>query len=100
LGSAVLAAGANADDFRTADLGTPAPGEAGRTMKIDASTKYVNAEHLEVVTIRNQQGQGFCWRFDTLHASTGFPLSNIAPLDFDAGDTWVYVRPRHDGLGN
>ena len=50
--------------------------------------------HLETLAIQNGKGQRFVWRFDTLHAPTGFPLKSIAPPDFDAGDTWVYVGPK------
>jgi hypothetical protein len=75
-------------------LGTPAPGKAGRTVQIDASTKFIHTEHFEIFTIKNQQGQSFAWKFDTLYAPTGFPLTKIAPPNFEAGNTWVYVRPR------
>jgi hypothetical protein len=90
-----LAANAYAADHsatvKSGILGTPMQGAAARTVKIDASTKYVNAEHFETVTIQNQKGQSFTWQFDTL-GEMNFPLKRIAPAGFDAGDTWIYVN--------
>lgn len=73
-------------------LGTPAQGEAHRTVKINASTKYVNAAHREILIIENHKGQSFAWQFDTLAAPTGFPLRRIAPPEFELGNTWVYIH--------
>jgi hypothetical protein len=75
----------------SAQLGTPVHTRAGRTVRIDLSTKYVNAMHLEFLTIENHRGQSFAWHFDTLTAPTGFPLRRIAPVGFEAGNTWVYI---------
>lgn len=94
LGGAVIAARAHAYDELSGHFGTPAPGTTARVVKIDAATKFIRAGHLETLTIRNGKGQAFAWRFDTLHAPTGFPLKSIAPPDFEAGDTWVYVGPK------
>ncbi len=93
LGGSVLAAGAYADHEVSAHFGTAASGTSARVVKIGADTMLIKARHLETLTIRNEKGQSFAWRFDTLHAPTGFPLKTIAPVDFDAGDTWVYVGP-------
>jgi hypothetical protein len=94
LGGAFLTAGVYANPDMIELLGTPAPGKAGRTVQIDTSTKFIHVEHFEVLTIKNQKGQSFAWQFDTLWAPTGFPLTRIAPPDFEDGNTWVYVRPR------
>lgn len=93
LGGAVLVGPAYADHHLPADLGTPVSSTAARVVKIGADTKLIKAHHLETLTIRNARGQSFAWRFDTLHTPTGFPLKSIAPADFEAGDTWVYVGP-------
>ena len=74
-------------------FGTPASASTARVVKIDARTSLIKAGHLETLVIRNKKGQSFAWRFDTLHAPTGFPLKSIAPADFESGDTWVYVGP-------
>lgn len=93
LGGAVLPAGAYADHEVSAPFGTAVSGASARVVKIGADTKLIKAHHLETLTIRNAKGQSFAWRFDTLHTPTGFPLKSIAPADFEAGDTWVYVGP-------
>ncbi|TAK87525.1 MAG: hypothetical protein EPO20_04290 [Betaproteobacteria bacterium] len=93
LGASVLAAGAYADHEVSAHFGTAVSGATARVVKIGADTMLVKARHLETLTIRNEKGQSFAWRFDTLHSPTGFPLKSIAPADFEAGDTWVYVGP-------
>ncbi len=78
--------------MRRGDLGSPSQASAAeRTVRIDASTKYVNAEHFGTVKIENEKGQSFVWKFDTL-GEVGFPLSVIAPKGFAAGETRVYVR--------
>ena len=78
--------------MRRGDLGAPSQ-EAGaqRTVKITATTQYVNAKHFETLKIVNDKGQSFVWKFDTL-GEVGFPLSVIAPKNFAAGETRVYVR--------
>lgn len=99
LGGAVLTARADPDHDVAAHFGTPVPGMAERVVKIDAGTTLVKARHLETLTIRNAKGQSFTWRFDPLDAPTGFALKSIAPAEFEAGDTWVYVGPKdHSGL--
>lgn len=95
IGGAVFTGAVRADHNLNEYLGTPVAGATARIMKIEASTKLIRVVHLETLTIQNQKGQSFAWRFDTARAPTGFPLKRIAPLDFDAGNTWVYVRP-HD----
>ena len=93
LGGMLLTAAVYANDDLRDTLGTPVRDNAGRTVKIDASTKFIRVEHLETLTIRNQRGQSFGWQFDTFYVPTGFPLTSITPSGFEAGDTWVYVRP-------
>jgi hypothetical protein len=80
-------------DGMAGPLGSPVPGAAERVVTIDAATRIIRAEHFEILAIRNAKGQSFAWRFDTRYAPTGFPLKNIAPPEFDSGDTWVYVGP-------
>ena len=93
LGGAIAASGARAHPETAEHLGTPAPGTAARVVIIDAGTSVIKAGYLETLAIQNRKGQRFVWRFEPLHAPTGFPLKTIAPADFDAGDTWVYVGP-------
>ena len=62
-----------------------------RTVNITASTKYINAEHDGVLVIKNDKGQSFTWRADTL-SEVVVPLKTIAPAGFEAGDTAIYVR--------
>jgi hypothetical protein len=75
-------------------LGSPVSGITSQLFNVDRGTKVIRIEHQHTCTFRNQRGQSFSWRFDTFHVPTGFPLSSIAPPEFDAGDTWVYIRPR------
>ena len=51
----------------------------------------MNAEHFATLKIENDKGQSFVWKFDTW-GELGFPLSVIAPKDFAAGATRVYIR--------
>ncbi len=69
---------------------------AERTVRTDASTKYVNVAHLETVAIQNDKGQSFVWTFDT-YGDTQFPLKAIAPAGFESGTVIVSVRhpPEH-----
>jgi hypothetical protein len=101
LALAAAAPSATAADWGAAlsrgDLGSP-PGspppqakEAVKTVKITASTRYLNVEHFATLRIENAKGQSFVWKFDTW-GELGFPLSVIAPKDFAAGETRVYVR--------
>ncbi len=62
-----------------------------RTVNITASTKYINAEHDGVLVVKNDKGQSFTWRADTL-GEADIPLKAIAPTDFAAGQTRVFVR--------
>lgn len=95
-GGAVFTSGPRADHEVARHYGTPASEATARIVKIDAETRFIRAGQLETLTIQNGKGQSFAWQFDTLHAPTGFPLKSIAPPDFDAGDTWVYVGPKAD----
>ena len=78
--------------LRRGDLGTPSQAmSAQKTVKINASTQYIDAEHFSTLKIENDKGQSFVWTFDTL-GPVGFPLKVIAPKDFAAGETRVYIR--------
>ena len=86
--------------MRRGDLGSPSQATAAeRTVRIDAATQYVNAEHFGTLKIENDKGQSFVWKFDTL-GEVGFPLSVIAPKGFAAGETRVYVRHPSAHLGS
>ena len=61
------------------------------TVNITASTKYINAEHDGVLVIKNDKGHSFTWRADTV-GEANIPLKTIAPADFAAGQTRVFVR--------
>ena len=74
-------------------LGTPMPFSAGHTVSINDATLILRVEHFDTLRINNAKGQGFSWRFDTFYVPTAFPLSRIAPTEFTAGETWVYVHP-------
>lgn len=74
------------------DLGTVSEVPAvQRTVRINNSTKYINVERYETLKIENDTGQSFVWRFDTL-GEKNFPLKVIAPSNFLAGVTRVFVR--------
>ncbi len=77
--------------MRRGDLGSPSQAATQKTVKITAATQYVNVEHFQTVKIENDKGQSFVWRFDTL-GEVGFPVQVIAPKDFAAGETRVYIR--------
>jgi len=62
-----------------------------KVVNITASTKYVNAEHLGVLVIKNDKGQSFTWKADTF-VEADIPLKAIAPTDFAAGETRVHVH--------
>ena len=88
LALAAAAPAATAADWNAAmrrgDLGSPSQATAAeRTVRINAETKYVNAEHFGTLKIENDKGQSFVWRFDSL-GEYGFPLSVIAPRGFAA----------------
>lgn len=96
LAGAVLAGNAHANEGVTVSngtqLGTPVQNAAGRTVKVDASTKYINAGHFETLTIQDEKGQSFTWQFDTFYAPANFPLKRIAPAGFQSGNIRVYVE--------
>lgn len=104
LALAAAAPSATAADWsaamRRGDLGTASQATAAeRTVKINASTQYVNAEHFGTLKIENDKGQSFVWKFDTL-GEVGFPLEVIAPKGFAAGATRIYVRHPTAHLGS
>lgn len=101
--SALIAGGifaGHADAFDRAaslhgsQLGTPVPAAAGRTVQINGSTKYINVEHFEILTMRDEKGQTFTWQFDTFYPRAHFPLKRIAPAGFHSGNAWTYVERR------
>ena len=73
-------------------------GDGYKTVKINASTKYVNAEHFETLKIENDKGQSFVWKFDTV-GEVVFRLKTIAPAGFEAGEATVYVRHPTEHIG-
>ena len=78
--------------MRRGDLGAPSQITPGlKTVKMTASTQYLDVEHFATVKIENDKGQSFAWTFDSL-SDYGFPVSVIAPKDFAAGATKVYIR--------
>ena len=66
-------------------------------VNITAATKYVNAEHLGVLVIKNDKGQSFTWKADTF-VEADIPLKAIAPADFAAGETRVHVHHPMDHI--
>ncbi len=77
-------------DQRAAILAQELAGQ-GTVVNITASTKYINAEHDGILVIKNDKGQSFTWKADTLGEAV-IPLKAIAPQDFAAGQTRVFVR--------
>ena len=98
LAGSILAGHVDAFDQRTpshgAQLGTPVSAVAGRTVEINGSTKYINVEHFEILTMKDEKGQTFTWQFDTFYSQAHFPLRRIAPAGFQSGHAWIYVERR------
>ena len=82
---------------RAASVRAEAAGNVDKMVKINASTKYVNAEHLQTLKIENDKGQSFTWKADT--GGVVFPLKAIAPAGFEAGGTTVYVSHPTEHIG-
>ena len=80
--------------YKTAEV----RGDADKTVQINASTKYVNAEHLQTLKIENDKGQSFTWKADA--GGVVFPLKTIAPAGFEAGEATVYVRHPTEHIGS
>jgi len=77
---------------RAARVRAETRGDVYKTVvNITASTKYVNSERGEVLVIKNDKGQSFTWKADTF-GEADIPLKAIAPTDFAAGQTRVFVR--------
>ena len=86
------AAAGYSEALRRSEFDLPAPAAAAqKTVRVNASTKYISAEHLDTVKFENDKGQSFVWRFDSL-GEYGFPISVIAPKDFAAGTTRIYIN--------
>ena len=83
---------------RAASVLAETRGDAYKTVvNISASTKYVNAERNGVLVIKNDKGQSFTWKADTL-GEADIPLKAIAPQGFVGGAARVYVRnPQESG---
>ena len=98
LAGVILAGHADAFDrpasLHGSQLGTPVPATAGRIVRIDGATKYINVVHFEILTIRDEKGQSFTWQFDTFYPQAHFPLKRIAPAGFQSGNAWIYVERR------
>lgn len=62
-----------------------------RTVKATGAANYLNVAHEETVIIQNDRGQSFVWKADTL-GEADLALQAIAPKDFAAGQTRVFVR--------
>lgn len=67
------------------------PAAVDKTVRVGASTQYVNVSHDEAVRFIDDKGQSFTWQFGTLWGDTEIPLKTIAPAEFHAGNTAVYV---------
>ncbi|MGV7209418.1 CzcE family metal-binding protein [Oxalobacteraceae bacterium A2-2] len=87
-GAAYAAGPAN----KPADYGQPVAGAAaGRTVQVDAGTKYVNVQDGETVNFV-VQGRSFAWHFETYPNRTSVKLQDIAPAGVDAGQAEVYIE--------
>ena len=92
LGARVTLAADYSAAMRRGKLGSPSRATyAQKTVKINASTQTVDVEHFGALIIENDRGQSFVWTFDTINA-VSFPLKVIAPKDFAAGETRVYIH--------
>jgi hypothetical protein len=89
VGGVTLPAQVKYFDQRAAKVQAASAGE--RTLKATAATKYLNVAHEEIVRIENEKGQSFVWKADTL-GEADLSLQAIAPRDFAAGQTRVFVR--------
>lgn len=63
---------------------------AGKTIVLTASTKWVNVNDGDTVTFV-RDGKMFTWHVDTLRGADDFKLSAIAPKDLMADNVEVYV---------
>ena len=63
---------------------------AHREITLDASSKYINVDNGETVSIYSK-GKHFTWNFQTFPGTTNFDLQKIAPADFDAAGVQVFV---------
>ena len=69
------------------------------TVKIDGSTRQINVEHLQTVKIENDKGESFVWTADTLGSGAdNFPLKAVAPQNFAAGATRVFLSHPHEHM--
>jgi len=75
-------------------LGSPVhDASAGRTITLDAGTKWVNVSGGETVSFV-ADGKRFSWQFDTYGTAPVFDLDSIAPAGVLNGRTVrVYVTP-------
>ncbi len=61
------------------------------TIRVNAGTENITVEHLGTVRFVDDNGHAFVWQADTL-GETALPLKAVAPSDFKAGTTEIYVR--------
>ncbi len=69
------------------------------TIRIHPGTDSVTVEHLGTVRFVDDNGHAFVWQADTLD-ETALPLKVVAPSDFKAGNTEIYVRHPYSHLLN
>jgi hypothetical protein len=73
------------------DLGNPVSHTiADYTIVVSPKMKYINVNNGDTVLFKIGD-RDFSWHFDTFRDFAIFPLSKIAPLDINLGETKVYV---------
>ena len=78
--------------------GPAAAASASRVIRLGPDAAYLNVERRETVTIQKGD-KAFTWNFYTLQPGV-VELAKIAPADFGAGRTLVYVAPAREDLNN
>jgi hypothetical protein len=92
LSVSAIAAHAATDTFPTGQSywGQPAAGVSESRTVVDAQTRHVRVMYGETVVFKDDTGKQFAWTFNGLDRSA-VPVSKIAPADFHAARTVVYV---------
>ena len=76
------------------DYGMAVVSSSARTVNVGSSTKNLNVERGEIVTI-NAGGKSITWKFDTRYQGpSSFPLSKVIP---EASGVTVYVSEPYLG---
>ncbi len=70
---------------------------ANRVIRLAPDAAYLNVQRRETVTIQKGD-KAFTWNFYTVQPGGVIELAKIAPPDFGAGRTLVYVAPGPDDL--